>query len=324
MDILPFSVGKMTPKNLWAYLRESYFCGKPTWSESDMPNLAGQVVIVTGGNSGLGKETVRALLQHDAKVYMACRSRTKAEAVISELKTLTGKEAVFLALDLADLASVKAAAHEFLSKETRLHILYNNGGIMVPPIELVTSEGYDLTFATNVLGHFYLTKLLLPALVDSAAVDPSTGRIVNLTSVVHYIAVINFEAFKDGPARRKMSPADHYSQSKWANAVFSAELARRYGNDGIISIAVNPGNIKTDMAHNTTGLVALSTSMLMIWPVEWGVLGQLWAGTSPEGTQLNGKYVAPWARLAKARRDVDDLKCGEKLWEWLEEQVHGL
>ncbi|KAJ7472410.1 hypothetical protein B0H11DRAFT_2038909 [Mycena galericulata] len=321
---IPFSVGKMTPKNLWASLLQSYFCGKPTWSEKDIPDLTDQVVVVTGGNSGLGKETVRALLQHNAKVYLACRSRTKAEAVISELQTLTGKTAIFLALDLANLSSVKSAAEEFLSKETKLHILYNNGGIMVPPMELVTVDGFDLTFGTNVVGHFYLTKLLLPALLAAAAADASWGRVVNLTSVVHYIAVPLYNTFKDGPTRRKMPPADMYSQSKWANAVFSAELARRYGDHGIISTAVNPGNLRTDLAGGADGFVSLSTKMLMIWPVEWGVLGQLWAGTSPEGAQLNGKYVAPWGRIGKARQDVDDPRTGKELWTWLEEQVPGL
>ncbi|KAJ7916734.1 hypothetical protein B0H13DRAFT_2231561 [Mycena leptocephala] len=316
----------MTPRNLWAVFQQSYFCGRPVWNENNMPDLSGQVVIVTGGNSGLGKETVRALLQHNARVYMAGRNRAKAEAVISELRMMTEKEAVFLELDLADLSSIKAASEEFLryvdSKETKLHILYNNAGIMVPPRELVTSNGYDLTFGTNVVGHFYLTKLLLPSLVAAAASDPTTGRVVNLTSVIHYIAVPNYHSFKDGPVRRKMHPADLYSQSKWANALFSAELARRYGDQGIISVAVNPGNLRTDLSKHALGLAYLGTKILMIWPVEWGVLGQLWAGTSPEGALLNGKYIAPWGKVRMAREDVDDSSSGKELWTWLEEQVH--
>ncbi|KAF7369180.1 hypothetical protein MVEN_00245200 [Mycena venus] len=246
---IPHSVGKMSPRNLWAILQQSYLCGTPTWAESDMPDLSGQVVIVTGGNSGLGKETVRALLQHNAKVYLACRSRRKAEETIAELRDLTGKEAIFLELDLANLSSIKAASEKFLSQETKLHILYNNAGIMVPPIELVTSDGYDLTFGTNMVGHFYLTKLLLPSLLAAAASKPGAGRVVNLTSVIHYIAVPNYHSFKDGPARRKMRLADLYSQSKWANAVFSAEIARRYGDKGIISIAVNPGNLRNQFVQ---------------------------------------------------------------------------
>ncbi|KAJ7041040.1 hypothetical protein C8F04DRAFT_1305865 [Mycena alexandri] len=305
-------------------LGKSYLCGKPTWSERDMPDLSGQVVVVTGGNSGLGKESVRALLQHNAKVYMACRSKTKAKTAISDLFLLTGKEAIFLELDLSSLLSVKAAAEDFLSKETKLHILYNNAGIMVPPVELATLDGYDLTFGTNVLGHFYFTKLLLPALLAAAAVNSTTGRVVNLTSVIHYVAIPNYNTFKDGPARRKMYPTDLYSQSKWGNAVFSAELARRYGDEGIVSIAVNPGNLRTDLSKHAFGIAYLGAKLLMIWPVEWGVLGQLWAGTSPEAKLLNGKYVAPWGRVRKAREDVADPQTGAELWTWLEEQVQNL
>ncbi|KAJ6618156.1 hypothetical protein B0H10DRAFT_2030840 [Mycena sp. CBHHK59/15] len=302
---IPFSISKMTPTNLLAGIQQSYFNGKPTWSERDIPDLSGQVIIVTGGNSGLGKETVRALLEHNAKVYMACRSRAKADAVIAELRELTGKEAVFLELDLADLASVRAATKEFLSKEDELHVLYNNGGIMTPPLELVTPGGYDLTFGTNVLGHFYLTKLLLPTLIATAATNPGAGRVVTLTSMIHYLSVPDYKTFKDGPARLKANPSDLYSQSKWACAVFAAELARRYGGQGIISTSVNPGNLKTDIAKDTFGLALLITKMLMIWPVEWG-------------------YIAPWGRVAKARKDVDDPKNGKELWEWLEEQVERL
>ncbi|KAJ7176761.1 NAD(P)-binding protein [Mycena filopes] len=321
---IPLSLGRVTPRTIWAFIHQSYFCGRPTWSEQAIPDLSGQVVIVTGGNAGLGKETVRALLQHNAKVYMACRSRVKADAAISELLLLTGKEAIFLELDLSSLSSVKTATETFLSEETELHILYNNAGIMVPPVELATVDGYDLTFGTNVLGHFYLTKLLLPALLTAAASNPGTGRVVNLTSVAHYVAVPNYHTLKDGPARRKAHPGDMYCQSKWANAVFSAELARRYGDEGIVSVAVNPGNLRTNLDQHAFGIVYLAVKMLMIWPVEWGVLGQLWAGTSPEAALLNGKYIAPWAQVGRARGDVDDPRTGAELWTWLEEQVKSL
>ncbi|KAJ7220631.1 hypothetical protein GGX14DRAFT_492928 [Mycena pura] len=320
---IPFSVGKMTPRNLWPAFQQSYLNGKPTWHESDIPHLAGQVVLITGANSGLGKEAVRALLEHGAKVYMACRSRVKAEAVISELHILTGKEAIFLQLDLADLSSIKAAVEKFLRTEVKLHILYNNGGVMIPPLELVTRDGYDLTFGTNVLGHFYLTKLLLPALIAAAASTPSTGRVVNLTSAVNYVAIPDYNTFRDGPARRKMYPIDLYSQSKWAVAVFSAELARRYGDQGIISTAVNPGNLRTDLSRDASGFAYFATMIMMIWPVKRGVLGQLRAGTSSEGALWNGKYIAPWGQISHPREDVDDPQTGKELWAWLEEQVQG-
>ncbi|KAJ7489228.1 hypothetical protein FB451DRAFT_685050 [Mycena latifolia] len=320
-NTIPFSLRHMTPSHTYAMIRQSFFCGKPTWDTArDVPDLSGQVIIVTGGNAGIGRQTVKVLLENNAKVYMASRNPQKAEAAIEELHRLSGKRAVFLPLDLSDLASVKAAATEFLSKEKELHVLYNNGGIMVPPIEEATPDGYDLTFATNVLGHFYLTKLLLPTLIATAHVR-GVARIVTLTSMVHYVATVDYSSFQDGPTRLKRTPFDMYAQSKWANAVFAMEVARRYADQGIVSTSVNPGNLKTDIAHNSTGSMTLLSKLLLIHPVEWGAVAQLWAGTAPEAAHLNGKYIAPWGRVAKHRRDVDDPRNGSELWAWLEEQV---
>ncbi|KAJ7097648.1 NAD(P)-binding protein [Mycena epipterygia] len=319
-NTLPFSLRRMTPSNTYALVKQSYFCGKPKWSpERDVPDLSGQVIVVTGGNAGVGRQTVKVLLEHNAKVYMASRNPQKARTAIEELYATTGKRAVFLHLDLSDLASVKAAATEFLSKEKELHVLYNNGGIMVPPIEEATPTGYDLTFATNVLGHFYLTKLLLPTLIATAPTQ-GTARIVNMTSMVHYVATVDYSSFKDGPERRKRTPFDLYAQSKWAISVLAMELARRYGAEGIVS---TPGNLNTDISHNTTGVVTLLAKITLIYPPHWGAVAQLWAGTSPEAAHLNGQYIAPWGRVAKHRPDVDDPQAGGALWAWLEEQVSG-
>ncbi|KAJ7472409.1 NAD(P)-binding protein [Mycena galericulata] len=321
---IPFSLRHMTPSHTLAMLQQSFFCGKPKWrTDRDVPDLSGQVIIVTGGNAGIGKQTVKVLLQRNATVYMASRNPEKALAAIEDLYASTGKRAVFLQLDLADLASVKAAATEFLSKEQELHVLYDNGGIMVPPIHEATPTGYDLTFGTNVLGHFYLTKLLLPTLIATAH-NKGSARIVTLTSMVHYVATVNYESFKDGPVRRKRTPFDMYAQSKWANGVFAMELARRYGEQGIVSTSVNPGNLKTDISHNATGAVILLVKLFLIYPVEWGAVTQLWAGTAPEAAHLNGKYIAPWGRVARHRKDVDNPEKGRELWAWLEEQVSPL
>ncbi|KAJ7054148.1 NAD(P)-binding protein [Mycena amicta] len=282
-------------------LQQSFFCGKPKWGSEDVPDLSSKVII------GIGKETVKVLLEHNAKVYMASRNPQKAAAAIDELQQLTSKRAVFLQLDLADLASVKKAADEFQSQETELHVLYNNGGIMVPPIEETTSAGYDLTFGTNVVGHFYLTKLLLPTLLATARTHATASR-------------VDYATFIESPRRRRRSPFDLYAQSKWADAVMAMEVARRYGPEGIVSSSVNPGNLKTEISHNSRGTVAL-LKLILIYPAAWGSVAQVWAGTSDEAAGLNGKYIAPWGRVARHRRDVDDPQNGRELWEWLEEQV---
>ncbi|KAJ7779264.1 hypothetical protein B0H16DRAFT_809907 [Mycena metata] len=126
-NVLPFSLCRLTPSNTLNVLRQSFFCGKLTWNIDDVPDLSGKVILVTGGNAGLGRLTAKGLLQRNAKVYMASRNPQKAEAAIEELYALTGKRAIFLHLDLADLMSVKRSAEEFLSKEKELHVLYNNG-----------------------------------------------------------------------------------------------------------------------------------------------------------------------------------------------------
>ncbi|KAI0040865.1 NAD(P)-binding protein [Auriscalpium vulgare] len=135
--------------NWWSVLAQA-FPPKPTWGIDNIPDLTGKVLIVTGaGNAGIGKETVKALLLHNAKVYIAARSEERALASISALKEDTGKEAIFLKLDLADLPQVRAAAEEFLSKEKELHILFLNAGVMACPVDWTTAQGYDMQFGTN-------------------------------------------------------------------------------------------------------------------------------------------------------------------------------
>ncbi|GLB42629.1 putative NAD-P-binding protein [Lyophyllum shimeji] len=296
----------------------------PRYSVDDIPDLTGKVAIVTGANTGVGKETVKALLAHNAKVYLAARSEDKAQAAIDDLRKQTGKEASFLKLDLADLKSVKAAALEFQGKEKELHILFNNGGVMAPPVDQLTADGYDLQMGTNVLGHFYFTKLLLPTLISTAKASPEEHvRVVTTSSMMHFFGSLNFNTFKDGPARRRLSPSTLYCQSKYGNIVFAAELARRYGDQGVVSTSLHPGVIRSDLWRYTSKFESWVTGCLMYSPA-YGALTQLWGGTSKEGAELNGKYLIPWARIGSPRRDALDPVLGKQLWEWLEEQVQNI
>ncbi|KAF8231776.1 NAD(P)-binding protein [Tricholoma matsutake] len=301
------------------------FPPKCTYTVNDIPDLTGKVVIVTGANTGIGKETAKALLSHNAKVYIAARDQSKADLAIKDLEDQTGKESFFLKLDLADLLSVKAAAKEFESKEKELHILFNNAGVMLPPIEKVTAQGYDLQFGTNVLGHFYLTKLLMPLLLSGAKSSPDgKSRVVNVSSVGHIMASnLDFNTFKDGPARRRPSVRSLlYGQSKFGNIVFANELFRRYGDQGIVSTSVHPGNIKTDLYQGVPLMVSLVG--FTMYPASTGAVTSLWAGTSVEGAKLGGKYLVPWARLGRAHAGTQDPELGKRLWEWAEEQVENI
>ncbi|KAA1476963.1 NAD-P-binding protein [Dentipellis sp. KUC8613] len=307
------------------FLIES-FPPKPIWSVEDMPDLGGKVIIVTGGNAGIGKETVKNFLRRGAKVYIASRSEERVCTAIHDLKAETGKEALFLKLDLSDLKSVKAAAEEFLSKETKLDILFDNGGILCPSFDTFTAQGYDMQFGTNVLGHFYLNKLLLPLLISTAEAAKQRGedpdvRIVNTSSYAHmFLKTLEFDTFKDSPKRRKADPMDLYGQSKFGGIVMAKELARRYGDKGIISNSFHPGNIKTDIINNIPYLQRIFLEMIL-YDVSYGVLTGLYAAVSPEGKAHNGAYFVPFARLGKALPETDNPKLGADLWTWMEEQV---
>ncbi|KAJ7150178.1 NAD(P)-binding protein [Mycena filopes] len=284
------------------------------FSVNDIPSLSGQVMIVTGGNSGVGKETVKALLQHDAKVYIAARNREKVQAAIDELEEMTGKRAEFLPLDLADLHAVKRGAEEFARYETRLDVLFNNG--------CVTTQGFDLQFGTNVLGHFYFTTLLLSLLLATAA-PGAPARVINTASSAAdlFTPPINFNTLKDGPARKKAGTEGLYFQSKFGNVSFSNELARRYGDRGIMSVALNPGNLRTDLQRHLTGIKAFLLD-LTLYPVANGALTQLWAATTEAGKTFGGQYLIPWARVGKTLST--DVVAERELWTWLKEQVAGI
>ncbi|KAI9435208.1 NAD(P)-binding protein [Russula earlei] len=289
-----------------SYAQQS-FPPSPTWGPNDIPtSLARSSSLPVRGGAGIGKESVKSLLEHNAKVYLATRSATKANAAIAELKDKTGKEAIFLHLDLADLPAVRKSAREFLSKETQLHILINNAGVMVPPVEETTVQKYDLQFGTNVIGHWLFTILLLPALF--AATDASTthekARVVTVSSSANYLTNgLDFEAFTDGPRRRKYGKWELYHKSKL-----------------IVSTSLNPGNINTDLQrHMPQWLVSIIR--VMLYSVTFGALTQLYCATAPAAADANGKFFIPWAREGKANKAAEDPQVGEKLWAWLEEQT---
>ncbi|KAL0564314.1 hypothetical protein V5O48_017732, partial [Marasmius crinis-equi] len=275
------------------------------------------VIIVTGGNSGIGKETVKALLNHKAKVYMAGHSKERSEAAIQELKTDTGNEALFLHLDPASLSSAKAAAEEFQIRETKLDVLINNGGVMMPPIQTITADGYDQQFGVNVIGHFYFTKLLLPELITA-----KHARIVNVTSGGHLLfrTDLDYETFKDCPKRQKTDLLELYNQSEFANIVVAKEFARRYGDKGIVSTSVHPGLIATNLGRDMNQIIVKLAGYLS-YTADKGALTSLYAATSPESADANGKYFIPWGRIGTPHPGTQDPDTGTKLWEWLETET---
>ncbi|KAH9005647.1 NAD-P-binding protein [Lactarius hatsudake] len=316
----------MAEKNIGAF--GQLFPPKPTWTAADVPDQTGKTVIVTGGNGGIGRETARVLLVKGARVYIATRSEEKSQKVIEELKKETGKDSIFfLKLDLADLVSIKAAAEEYISKETELHTLYNNAGVYAV-VDKVTTQGFDMQFGTNVLGHFYLTKLLLPVLAATAKKTPAgTVRVVNVSSLGHqYVPPEGIRWVTLGPgndsleARKKFNVTKLYGQSKLGNVLFSNEFARRYGAEGIVSTSLHPGTIHTDLTRNSNFLVQF-LMRLATHDVSYGAITSLYAGTASAAGELNGKYLTAWARVVVPSEMALDAELAKKLWEWCEEQV---
>ncbi|GJE99310.1 NAD(P)-binding protein [Phanerochaete sordida] len=302
-------------------LRENLRPPNPTFSVDHIPDLRGRVCVVTGGYTGIGKEISKALLEHSAKTYVAGRSPSKARAAIQSLKESTGREALFLEVDFSSLASVRRAAQELLACESDIHALYLNAAIMGVPIEQLTTEGYDLHFGTNVIGPWYFTKLLMPALLRGRASSPDQhARVITTSSAGAYMSSLHWDTFTDTPARRKLHPGILYFQSKLGATIVSHELARRYGEQGIVSIAANPGDIKSEIYRNRPAFAQWFTN-LMLWPTPMGALCPLFAGTTAEALQYNGEYLAPWGRLARCRDEVYDSEVGRRLWDWLEGQV---
>jgi len=304
---------------LLSILAETFPGNKYHWHQStDLPDQTGRVHLVTGGNSGIGFEAAKCLLRANAIVYIAARSADKARKEIADLKGETGREAHFLQLDLASLASVRRAASVFLSKESELHVLYNNAGVMFTDFKLLTEDGYDLQWGTNVLGHFYFTQLLLPALKRATG----GSRVVNLTSwAQHMTGELRFETCKPGPARDAIAGGKYelYASSKLGNAVFAKEFDRRYRGDNIVSTLVDPGTIKTDLFKHSKVWELLTRPIM--FDRSYGALNMLYAGTSEEAKDHGGKYIAPWATIRSPNPQVNDAALGLRFWEWCETEI---
>src|SRR5260370_485146 len=211
------------------------------WTVNDIPDLHGRVALVTGANSGLGLETTRALVAHGAHVIMACRSLDKAHQ--AEIKLSEPFASVELAqLDLASQASVRECADTIQQTHDRLDLLFNNAGVMAIP-RRETPDGFEMQFATNYLGHFALTGLLLPTLLST----PSS-RVVTLTSIARMFAHgrINFD---DLNGKHSYDRSRAYGQSKLATLLFADELQRRLARAGstTISVSAHPGYARTEL-----------------------------------------------------------------------------
>ncbi|KAI0365409.1 NAD(P)-binding protein [Pilatotrama ljubarskyi] len=296
-----------------------YFSPQAEWSPDDIPDQSGKVFFITGGNTGLGFAMAKALLGRNAKVYITSRDRERGQAAVDQLRRVS--EAIqMLPLDLSDLYSVRRAAEECMRRERILHVLINNAGVMCPPTSLLTRQRYDYQFGVNALGHFYLTRLLLPILLSTAKATAQKVRVINYTCTIPPSCRIDYTTLMDGPARRKRTAAELYQQSNLGNLLFSLELADQYAEHGIVSIVINPGNVSTELTRHTRGIVTTLRNMLS-YDVSKGAVTPLFAATAPRPEKMNGKLLVPWARVGDIPASLLARCAGETLWDWLVAQT---
>jgi NAD(P)-dependent dehydrogenase (short-subunit alcohol dehydrogenase family) len=273
--------------------------------------MQGKVVVITGGNDGIGKETAVGVAAERATTVLACRNRQKADAAAEEVKRRMGHDDVqVIALDLADLASVRAAAEEILARWDSLDVLVNNaGGIWTERQE--TAQGFEQTFGVNHLGHFLLTNLLLPRITASA---PS--RIINLTSVGHHMAWRGMR-FEDLQSEDGYAAMDAYARSKLANILFTRALAARVAGTGVTVNAVHPGPVRSGfgMDGDMGGLMGLGNRLIR--PLEIspsaGARTSVYLATSPE---VEGETARYWVRSKPGHmsRQARSNAQAQRLW----------
>lgn len=262
--------------------------------------LDGKVVIITGCNTGIGKETALEIAKRGAKVYMACRNYDKCEAARKEIIKISGNMNVFnRSLDLSSLQSVREFAENFLKEETRLDILINNAGIMATPRKL-TLDGYEQQFAVNHLGHFLLTNLLLDLLKASA---PS--RIVIVSSLAYVIG--NFDK-EDMNLEKSYSPYKAYGRSKLANILFNRKLARMLKDSKVTANCLHPGTVQSELMRNNAflGVVNFLFSKLVFRSTKGGAQTTLYLALDPELENVTGGYydrMKLFPLMAKAKDD---------------------
>jgi len=261
------------------------------WTATDIPDLTGKVVIITGANSGIGYESTREFARKGAEVILASRDLLKAERAIQDIrKDIPEAKLKFIQVDLASLKSVRNFAYEFKESYNSLDILLNNAGIMLIPYGR-TEDGFERTVGTNHLGHFALTGLLMERLKSTPG-----ARVINVASNAHYGGVMDFEdlLFEKKGAYASMKA---YGRSKLANLLFTYELQRRFQSKGydVIALAAHPGISATELANhlffNLISWLIQPAMKLVFQSSAMGALPSIRAAVDPEAQ--GGEYYGP-------------------------------
>ncbi len=277
-------------------------------------SLAGQTILVTGCNSGLGEETMRVLALRGARVIGTARTVEKAKEACARVEGKT----IPLACELADPASIRACVASVKEKGLSLDAIVCNAGIMALP-KLEKVHGYEKQFFTNHIGHFILVTGLLEQLTD-------TGRVVVLSSAAHKGAPKGAIEFDNLDGARGYRDFRNYGQSKIANLLFAKELSRRFAGTRKTANAVHPGVIATNLSRNMNPVVAFALKVaepVGLKSIPQGAATQVYVATNPGLAGVTGEYFAD-CNVAKARRDACDPEIAKKLWDVSEKIVADL
>ena len=275
--------------------------------------MNGKVCMVTGATSGIGEVTARALAQMGATVIIVGRSPERGNETLRRILAASGNSSVELMLaDLSSQREIRQLVQQFKSRHQHLHVLVNNAGAWVTTRQ-ESKDGIEMTFALNHLGYFLLTNLLLDTIQASAP-----ARIINVSSYGHRRAHMNFD---DLQGRQRYSGMAAYRQSKFANVLFTYELARRLAGTGVTVNAVNPGLVATRFGFNNFGfiparIVNLLTRLYGVVGInaEQGAQTSIYLATSPEVEVVSGKYFEKLTAVPSSEESYDP-SIAKRLWQ---------
>lgn len=288
------------------------------WDSNDIPDQKGRIAIVTGSSSGIGYETARVLANKNAEVIMAVRNLQKGNATLDKIKAgYQDADVKVMELDLASLESVRRFAEDFKKNFSRLDLLINNAGVMMPPYSK-TADGFELQFGTNHLSHFALTGLLMDLIINT-----ENSRVVNVSSASHKSGKIDFDDL--GWEKRTYKKMRAYGDSKIANIYFTYELQRNLEKAGskTIAVASHPGWTETELQRHV-GIVNF-LNRFFSQGIDMGALPTLYAAIAPD--VKGGDYYGPagWQEMRGYPKKVEpnklsqDKDVAQKLWRVSEE-----
>ena len=317
MDVKYLVAGGVLAASSLYFLRK-FFAGGICYSQI---RLDGKTVIITGCNSGIGKETARDMSRRGAKVIMACRNFELANKAADEIRAETGGDIKLVHLDLSSLNSVRKCAKEILQEENRIDILINNAGLFTATSTKKTGDGFELHMGTNHLGHFLFTNLLLDKI--KAADEPA--RIINVSSMGHKYAELDIEDIH--MRNRACMGSLAYANSKLANVLFTKELANRLKDTKVTTYSLHPGVVKTEVFRDVERVLGPFKYLM------WLFIG-FFVKNSQEGAQTtiycavdeacakeSGLYYAD-CHVATPSKCADDEEMAKKLWRISEKEVN--